>query len=223
MGGGGGGFIIMSVQSYGAVKQWRFLGSPWSCERMSGFLPGRTLTIKVRAANVRFSAGVPEVHFGFEQVKPPWLMAVGAAALLASGKTVSGSRTFGRTNLQLPKTHQDTTAQVPPPPTSPLPMCFPPPQSTHSSLSSAVRMAVTINGGGRSEANCKVWLKSGLVRFDSSCCFSSEAPSPVCDPQTSMLDRSLCVMRGGIWHVEMANREIPPPAWREQSWSARIA
>jgi len=54
------------------------------------------------------------MHIGFEQVKPPWLMAVGAVALLACGKPVSGSRTFGRTSLHVPKTHQDTTAQVRP-------------------------------------------------------------------------------------------------------------
>jgi len=69
------------------------------------------VTARFQATAATTYQGVPEVHFGFEQVKPPWLMAVGAAALLASGKTVSGSRTFGRTNLQLPKTHQDTTAQ----------------------------------------------------------------------------------------------------------------
>jgi hypothetical protein len=69
------------------------------------------VTARFQATAATTYQGVPEVHFGFEQVRPPWLMAVGAVALLASGKTVSGGRTFGRTNLHVPKTHQDTTAQ----------------------------------------------------------------------------------------------------------------
>lgn len=57
-------------------------------------------------------AGVPELHFGFEQVKPPWLMAVGAVALLASNKTVTGGRTFGKTQVQLPVAHTNSLAQA---------------------------------------------------------------------------------------------------------------
>lgn len=56
--------------------------------------------------------GVPELHFGFEQVKPTWLLAVGAVALLAGNKTVSGGRTFGKTNVHIPVVHQDSLAQV---------------------------------------------------------------------------------------------------------------
>lgn len=59
-----------------------------------------------------FGEGVPELHFGFEQVKPPWLIALGAVALLANRKTVSGGRTFGKTDVHLPLMHKDSLAQA---------------------------------------------------------------------------------------------------------------
>lgn len=55
--------------------------------------------------------GVPELHFGFEQIRPHWMLAVGALALLAGNKTVSGGRTFGKTNVHIPVVHQDSLAQ----------------------------------------------------------------------------------------------------------------
>ena len=56
--------------------------------------------------------GVPELHFGFEQVRPSWMLAVGALTLLAGNKTVSGGRAFGKTNVHIPVVHQDSLAQV---------------------------------------------------------------------------------------------------------------
>ena len=49
---------------------------------------------------------------GLEQVKPTWLMAVGAVALLAAGKSVTTSRTFGGTTVQIPVTGQDSSLKV---------------------------------------------------------------------------------------------------------------
>lgn len=69
------------------------------------------VTGRLQATAATTYQGVPEVHIGFAQVKPPWLMAVGAAALLASNKPLSWGQSFGRTSLQVPKTHQDATAQ----------------------------------------------------------------------------------------------------------------
>lgn len=40
------------------------------------------------------------------------MLAVGALALLAGNKTVSGGRTFGKTNVHIPVVHQDSLAQV---------------------------------------------------------------------------------------------------------------
>ena len=49
---------------------------------------------------------------GLEQVKPTWLVAVGAVALLAAGKSVTTSRTFGGTTVQIPVISQDSSLKV---------------------------------------------------------------------------------------------------------------
>ena len=57
-------------------------------------------------------AGVPELGFGLEQVKPSWLIPVGAAVLLATKGTVSGGKTFGGTRVEVPGINHDTTLKV---------------------------------------------------------------------------------------------------------------
>lgn len=49
---------------------------------------------------------------GLEQIRPSWLVPAGAVALLACGKSVTGSRTFAGTNLQLPVVSQESTIKV---------------------------------------------------------------------------------------------------------------
>lgn len=65
--------------------------------------------LMVRSAH---HAGVPEFVVGFEQIRPSWLVPVGAVGLLACGKPVAGARTFGGTNLQLPVVSEESTLKV---------------------------------------------------------------------------------------------------------------
>ena len=56
--------------------------------------------------------GVPELSFGLEQVRPKWLIAVGAVALLAAGQPISQSKTFAGTSLQTPVLKQNANLKV---------------------------------------------------------------------------------------------------------------
>ena len=56
--------------------------------------------------------GVPELGFGLEQVKPNWLIPLGAVVLLATKGQVSAGKTFAGTNVQLPVVNKNTNLKV---------------------------------------------------------------------------------------------------------------
>lgn len=66
------------------------------------------LTARIQATAATSYQGVPELSVGLEQVRPTWLIGVGAVALLALGKPITHSRTFGGTSINLPGGSQNS-------------------------------------------------------------------------------------------------------------------
>ena len=54
----------------------------------------------------------PELGFGLEQVKPNWLIPLGAVALLATKGKVSAGKTFAGTKVQIPVVNHDSNLKV---------------------------------------------------------------------------------------------------------------
>ncbi len=81
-------------------------GGEWGCLRDDSMTPNhicRLYTIQCQTTCVScriidipalFAGPLPELGIDFAEVRPKWLVAVGAAALLAMGRPISGSHRF---------------------------------------------------------------------------------------------------------------------------------